>query len=306
MEYAYLPENYHLTIGPHDPVLSLKSGDTVYTKTVDAAGKDFNGQYVSVRGNPQTGPFFVEEAMPGDVLAVTLNKVSPNREDGFCRPHIASNVLEPGHILNSVENEQFNFILDFDSGVAAIENPSPYLRNLKVPIRPMIGCFGVAPEKGQFISTITSGNYGGNMDYRGFSPGVTAYFPVFQEGAYFHIGDGHAYQADGEILGTGIEISMDVAFTLKVIKGHVINWPRGENETHIFTTGNVRPMDEALQHATSEMIRWLVDGYGLKTEDAQIIVGMHVEYEVGNVFDPAYTIVCKIPKSVLPLQKSFS
>ena len=93
MEYAYLPENYHLTIGPHDPVLSIKSGDTVYTKTVDAAGKDFNGQYVSVRGNPQTGPFFVEEAMPGDVLAVTLNKVRPNREDGFCRPHIASIVL---------------------------------------------------------------------------------------------------------------------------------------------------------------------------------------------------------------------
>ena len=306
MEYTYLPEKYHLTIGPHTPVLSMRSGDTVNTRTVDAAGKDLNGQHVSDRGNPQTGPFFVEEAMPGDVLAVTLDKVWPNRRDGFCRPHIAPNVLEPGHLSNSVENEQFNFILDFDLGVAAIENPSPYLQNLKVPIRPMIGCFGVAPEKEQFISTITSGNYGGNMDYRGFSAGVTAYFPVFQKGAFFHIGDGHAYQADGEILGTGIEISMDVTFTLKVIKDHVINWPRGENEIYIFTTGNVRPMDEALQHATSEMLRWLVDDYGLTIEDAQIIVGMHVEYDVGNVFDPAYTLVCKIPKSVLPGRSVFS
>ena len=136
-----------------------------------------------------------------------------------------------------------------------IENPSKSLENLIVPIRPMIGCFGVAPEKGQSISTATSGQYGGNMDYRGFEPGVIAYLPVFVEGALFHIGDGHAWQSDGEILGTGIEISMDVEFSLTVIKNKEIFWPRGENKDFIFTAGNARPLDEALQHASSEMFR---------------------------------------------------
>jgi acetamidase/formamidase len=300
MKHIFSPEIYHLTIGPHEPVLTVLSGDTIVTSTIDAAGKDVSGHRVSERGNPQTGPFFVEGAMPGDVLSVALDKVWPNRRDGFCRPNIAPNVLEPSHFMEVGDNEPFNFILDFDQRVAAIENPSPFLQNMRVPIRPMIGCFGVAPERGQFISTATSGNYGGNMDYRGFTPGVTAYFPIFEEGALFHIGDGHAYQADGEILGTGIEISMDVTFTLTVVKDRAINWPRGENEKYIFATGNVRPMDQAIQHATSEMLRWLTNEYGLSVRDANIILGMHVEYDVGNVFDPAYTMVCRIPKSVLP------
>ena len=107
-------------------------------------------------------------------------------------------------------------------------------------------------------------------------------------------------KSDGEILGTGIEISMDVTFTVSVIKGKQIAWPRGQNVEHIFTAGNVRPLDQAIQHATSEMLRWLTEDYDLSLPDANIILGTYVEYDVGNVFDPAYTMICKLPKSVLP------
>ena len=210
MDHVFSPKSYHLTIGSHDPELIIDSGDKIITRTVDAGGKDFNGIDVSPRGNPQTGPFYVNGAFPGDILAVKFHKIFPNRSHGFCRPKISANVMEPGHNTGEIENEPFNFILDFKNSIAMIENPSKSLENLIVPIRPMIGCFGVAPEKGQSISTATSGQYGGNMDYRGFEPGVIAYLPVFVEGALFHIGDGHAWQSDGEILGTGIEISMDV------------------------------------------------------------------------------------------------
>src|SRR5438270_10441961 len=107
----------------------------------------------------------------------------------------------------------------------------------------MLGCFGVAPERGQAISTATSGPHGGNMDYKGFEQGVTVYLPVFVEGALLFVGDGHAVQGDGEIVGTGIEISFDVQFTVRVLNGKPTpNWPRGENETHIFTAGNARPL----------------------------------------------------------------
>ena len=300
MIHSFEPDKYYLSIGSHSPALKIHSGDTVNTNTLDAGGFDKNGVSVSGRGNPQTGPIYVEGAYPGDVLAVKLNSIWPNRGHGFCRPKIASNILEPGHENRVTDIDIFNFLLDFDTNTARIENPSEGLKDLLVPISPMIGCFGVAPDRGQSISTATSGPHGGNMDYRGFESGVTAYFPVFVEGALFHIGDGHAWQSDGEILGTGIEISMDVTLTLTVIPKVEIFWPRGQNENFIFTAGNVRPLDAALQHSTSEMLRWLVSDYGLSWPDANIMLGTYVQYDVGNVFDPAYTMICKVPKSVLP------
>ena len=163
----------------------------------------------------------------------------------------------------------------------------------------MLGCFGVAPERGQAISTATSGPNGGNMDYRGFVEGVTVYFPVFAEGALFHLGDGHAIQGDGEIVGTGIETSMDVTFTLDLMRGDPINWPRAENDKYIMAVGNVRPLDQAVQHATTELIQWLCGRYGLTEREAHILLGQCIRYDVGNVYDPAYTMVAKVEKSLL-------
>lgn len=137
------------------------------------------------------------------------------------------------------------------------------------------------------------------MDYRGFTAGVTVYFPVFVPGALFHVGDGHALQGDGEIVGTGIEISFDVQFTVRVLKGKHIEWPRGENADYIFTVGNARPLDQAVQHATTEMVRWLTEDYGHDVRAAHTLLGQCVEYDLGNVFDPAYTMVCKVRKHLL-------
>jgi acetamidase/formamidase len=163
----------------------------------------------------------------------------------------------------------------------------------------MLGCFGVAPENGQAISTATSGPHGGNMDYRGFVGGVTVYFPVAVPGALLFVGDGHALQGDGEIAGTGIEISFEVQFTVRLLKGKRIYWPRGENADYIFTVGNARPLDQCVQHATSEMLRWLQEDYGLDAVGANTLMGQCVQYDLGNIFDPAYTMVCKMPKALL-------
>ncbi|MBO0682965.1 MAG: acetamidase/formamidase family protein [Candidatus Dormibacteraeota bacterium] len=119
-------------------------------------------------------------------------------------------------------------------------------------------------------------------------------------GALFHIGDGHATQGDGEIVGTGIEVSFDVQFTCRVRKDARISWPRGENREFIFTVGNARPLDQAVQHATTEMLRWLSEDYGLDPRAAGTLMGQAVRYDLGNVFDPAYTMVCKLPKELLP------
>jgi acetamidase/formamidase len=289
-----------LTIGSHDPVLRIADGDTVVTTTVDALGRDANDELVAPRGNPQTGPFFVEGAEEGDTLAVRFDRLWPNRRLGRSAMVLAPNVVDPGYVrAMPAERPMSEWEIDLEKGTAALSQPETKLGRLTLPITPMLGCFGVAPARGEAISTATSGRHGGNMDYRGFKEGVTVYFPVAAVGALLHVGDGHAIQGDGEIVGTGIEISFDVQFTVQLLKGKEIGWPRAENEDYIITAGNARPLDQALQHATTEMARWLQEEYELDPHGAQLLMGMAVEYEVGNVFDPAYTMVCKMPKDLL-------
>ena len=297
--HHFEPSVYHTAIGAHDPVLTIQSGDTVITTTVDAGGVDAAGEQVTEGGNPQTGPFYIESAEPGDTLSVHLDRVAPNRDKGRTSTIIAPNVLDPHYVASqTLEARGAEWAIDLENWTATPMLPGTQLEHLTLPLDPMVGCFGVAPPRGQAISTGTSSTHGGNMDYRGFREGVTVYFPVFVPGALFHLGDGHALQGDGEIVGTGIEISFDVQFTVNLIKGKSIGWPRAENDDYILAVGNARPLDQCVQHATTELVRWLEE-LGLELEAAHTLLGQCVEYDMGNVFDPAYTMVCKIKKSIL-------
>jgi len=298
--HEFEPTHFHVTIGPHEPVLRVASGDTIRTWTVDSGGYDRHGELITPGGNPQTGPFFVEGAEPGDTLAVRLDRVRPNRQRGVTGPLIAPNVLDPSFMLGNAERDSDFWVLDLECGTARFQEPAPKgLESLELALDPMLGCFGVAPPRGQAISTATSSTHGGNMDYRGFREGVTVYFPVFVEGALLHVGDGHALQGDGEIVGTGIEVSMDVELTVEVLKGKQINWPRGEDDEFVFAVGNARPLDQAVQHATTELLRLLGEDYALDRRAASALLGQCIRYDVGNVFDPAYTMVAKVEKRLL-------
>jgi amidase len=297
--HEFHPTLYHTTLGPHEPVLRIADGDTVVTTTVDAGGRDMRGEPVTPGGNPQTGPFYVEGAEPGDTLAVRLDRLWPNRDSGYTATVVAANVVDPHYVRQLPQGDRAQWRIDRERGTATLVSPETRLGSLTLPLHPMLGCFGVAPWGRQAISTATSAEHGGNMDYCGFTTGVTVYFPVFEPGALLHVGDGHAVQGDGEIVGTGIEISFDVTFTVRVLKGKRIRWPRGENDNHIFTVGNARPLDQCVQHATTEMLRWLQEDYGLDPLGANILLGQCVEYDLGNIFDPAYTMVCKVAKHLL-------
>jgi amidase len=296
--HRFYPTHYHITLGPHEPVLCIADGDTVITTTIDAGGTDAHGEQVAPEGNPQTGPFYVENAEPGDMLALRLDRLYPNRDTGYTSTAVAPNVVDPQYVRELPERTHAEWHIDRAAGIATLVKPVTRLGNLALPLALMLGCFGVAPANGQAISTDTSGPHGGNMDYRGFVAGVTVYFPIWAPGALIFLGDGHAVQGDGEIVGTGIETSFDVQFTVRVIKGKRIGWPRGDAERAgtIFTVGNARPLDQAVQHATTEMLRWLQEDYGLDAVGANILMGQCVEYDLGNMFDPAYTMVCKVPK----------
>jgi amidase len=294
--HRFQPSHYYTTIGSHEPVLRIADGDSIAALTVDAAGGDASGERVTAPGNPMTGPFFVEGAEPGDALAVTIDRLTPTRDSGFTLSVVAPHVVDADFVHDLPKSEQTLWTIDRAAGTVALAAPPERLRGLVLPLTPMIGCFGVAPARGQAISTATSAEHGGNMDYRGFGPGVTAIFPVFVPGALFHLGDGHAIQGDGEIVGTGVDTSFEMAVTVHVQKSKDVRWPRGEDATDIFTVGNARPLDQALQHATTEMLRWLAIDYDLDATAASHLLGQTVRYDVGNVFDPAYTVVCRLAK----------
>lgn len=301
--HRFEPDHYYITLGSHEPVLRVMPGDSVITTTIDAHGYDSQGVQVATRPNPQTGPFYIEGAQPGDTLVLHLDRLTPNRATGWGNSLLASNVADPEYVAEypaAFQREDITWRIDYETGVASPLGLEGKLGKLALPINPMLGCFGVAPREGQALSTRTSAECGGNMDYNGFVTGVTVYFPVFMPGALFYLGDGHALQGDGEITGTGVETSFEVQFTVDLIKGKKIEWPRGENADHIFSVGNARPLDQALQHATTEMLRLLQADYSLLPREATLLLGYAAEYDLGNVFDPAYTMVCKMPKRVLP------
>ena len=180
MHHHFVPTSYHRALGPYEPVLRLQSGDTVSTTTVDAGGCDARGVSVTPRGNPQTGPFHVEGAEPGDTLVVRIDQVSPNRDSGWARSIVAPNVVDPTYVIQLPEAPMAEWAINHVQRTATLISPPSKLDRLTIPIEPMLGCFGVAPFRQQAISTATSGEHGGNMDYRGFVEGTTVYFPVFE------------------------------------------------------------------------------------------------------------------------------
>ena len=301
--HRFVPTQFYNTYSAaHPPVLRIKPGDHVVTKTIDAAGTDWNGKSVGSGPNPQTGPFYVEGAEPGDMLAVTFDKIETNREMAYSASLLAPYAVDPQAIAARTDREarRLTWTIEKARGVAHLDQADIQPGGLELPLRPMLGCVGVAPARKEAISTATPGPYGGNMDYAWLNAGVTLMLPVNEPGALLFIGDGHARQGEGEVAGTGLETSMDVEFTVKVVKKQAIGWPRLENGTHIMVLGSARPLLEAFQHATTELQRWLMADYGMTERGAQTFMGQATEYEVANVVDPNFTVVAKIRKATLP------
>lgn len=282
----YLPVSYSEYFRRRKPVLTVQDGETLRTHTVDCFGCDASGKRRYEGSNPLTGPFFIEGAKPGDTLAVKILTLRPTSNTG-----LSYDTLVPDATKGKTRKpRKVKWAIDNASKTAS-------KGRFKFNFSPMLGCFGVV-AKSRAIKSVTSGACGGNMDYNGFTEGVTAYFPVFHEGALFYVADGHVLQGDGETLCTGIEAPFEVTLQFAVLKKK-INTPRGESKDEIFTIGSGRPLDEALKRATDEMKLWLIKDYGLKRSEADLFLGMKAQYRIGNICDPAYTVACTVLKQDL-------
>ena len=318
-QHRFRPTTVYNSFGPHPPALRVKPGDCIVTPTVDAGNWDHTGEQIpaSMRhtspdtdlgeSNPQVGPFYIEGAEPGDTLVVRILEVDLNRDWAWStfRPGFGGLVIEswltgPTGLNDPLPDQSYRWSLDKEKMTGRLGLADSQLKAIEIPLRPFLGCIGVAPRFGQTILSMAPGEHGGNMDCPETCAGTTVYLPVFVRGGYLLLGDVHAAQGDGETCGSALETTAEVTIEVDVIKGKSIRWPRFEDDEYIMVAASARPLIDAFRIAHVALAGWLVQDYGFdKLEALQVLSQVGVA-RVGNIVDPNYTVVAKYPKKYLP------
>jgi acetamidase/formamidase len=282
-------------------VFTIWPGDTIHTTTIDSGGIDEHGVTRALYGNPQTGPFYVGNAKPGDVLAIHIKRLRLNRDYADSLDAIANRVKDANLAVKARNlGHNVRWHLDLQRNVATPADTSGHLKNFSVPLRPMLGCIAIAPDFGFApFSTGDAGRYGGNMDYNDVVEGSTVYLEVTQPGALLYMGDAHAAMGEGETTEWGLETSMDVEFSVDVIPDKFISTPRVDTGSHIATVGLAGSIDDAAKMATSGMVQWLEQDYQLTPAESAQVLGSMAEYTISEVPDRNAGVVLRLRKDLL-------
>jgi len=287
------------------PVLTLWPGDTVRTRTIDSGGVDEHGVTRALFGNPQTGPFFIAGAAPGDTIVVHILKLRLNRDWADSLDTIVGRALGTSLVPDAGElGKPVRWHLDRANGLAWPEGATGALGAYRVPVRPMLGGLALAGGFGSApMSTGDTGRSGGNMDFPEVIEGNSVYLPVQQPGGLLYLGDAHARQGDGETSQYALETSMDVEFRVELIKGRHISMPRVESSTELMALGQAGSLDEALRMASTGLIAWLRQDYGLTLSQAAQLMGAEARFTVPNLAGRSVGVAARIDKARLPARR---
>ena len=258
------------------------------------------------RDNPQTGPFHIEGAEPGDTLAIRLLSVEPARDYA-----VSASLPGFGALVGTDQTAMLGAALpeaawryDVDAKRRVARTTSGDGRHTwEVPLAPFLGCIGVAPAGGEVRSTIVPGNFGGNLDCTELRAGNTVYLGVNMPGALFSFGDGHYAMGDGEIMGAAIEGAMNVDLIVELIKNVSTPIPRIENPQEVMFIGSGRPLEDAARVAYKAMVGWVREHTGLSELDAYQFVAQTVRAPIIQLVDPEYTVLVKLDRSRLPVRR---
>jgi len=253
--------------------------------------------------NPQTGPFFIEGAEPGDTLAVHFVSIEPSRDWAASTTVPLFGALTSTHLTATLQPPlpELVWIWELDRAARTARfsaRDSDFTVDL--PMDPMHGTVGVAPANLEVLSALTPAAHGGNLDTPEMRAGTTCFLGVNVEGALFSLGDGHARQGEGETCGVAVECAMDTVVIVDLIKGQATPWPRIESDTHIMTAGSARPLEDAFRIAQADLVHWVAQDHGLSLMDAYQLISQAVESPLANVCDTNYTSVAKLRKEWLP------
>ena len=314
---SYTPgrEHYAYTFGGVAPVMRIPPGTALRLWSDDAFGgalqsvDDLSAAKVDLRFvNPQTGPFHVEGAEPGDTLVLHLVSLEPARDWGASAaiPFFGgmTSTDRTVSLQDPLPDTTWIYQLDRERGTVAFAARHSDHR-IELPIEPMLGTVGVAPAGNEVRSSLVPDRFGGNMDTPQMRAGATCYLGVNVEGALFSIGDGHYRQGEGEACGTAVEGAMTTTLIVELIKGRPTPWPRIEDDTHWMSVGSSRPLEDAWRIGQLELVRWFGELYGLHPMDAYQLLSQITEVPVANVVDANYSAVVKARKSLLPTATAY-
>ena len=274
-----------------EPVLKVPSGETVRIRTKDCFGNQLQGPEDQLSEidweaiNPATGPIYVEGAVAGGTLKVHIDNIELDAQTSSCTGK------DEGVCGDRFSDWATHFCKVEDGKVVWDER-------LSIPLAPMIGVIGVAPE-GEPVNCGTPGKHGGNMDNTAIAAGATLYFPVAVDGALFGCGDMHAVMGDGEVSVSGAEVAGYATVTLTALPELSVPNPLIENDTHFGIIVSAESLDKAAELAVQQMIDLLASRTNESEADLVMLLSLVADVRVCQMVDPEKTVRFMVPKYVL-------
>lgn len=315
VEFRPTFEQYAFTFGGVAPVGRVTPGTALRLWSDDAfcgalqSATDLSSDKVDLRYvNPQSGPFYLEGAEPGDTLALHLVSLEPARDWG-ASAHIPffGGMTSTDRVVtlqDALPDLTYIYELDRARSTVTFIAQRGQMR-VDLPLEPMLGTVGVAPAGREVRSSLVPDRFGGNMDTPQMRAGTTCYLGVNVEGALFSIGDGHYRQGEGEACGTAVEGAMTTTLIVELIKGGAPAWPRLEDDHHWMTVGSSRPLEDAWRIGQAELVHWFGQLYDLHPMDAYQLLSQISEAPIANVVDANYSAVVKARKALLPAVQAY-
>ena len=315
IEFTPRADQLAYTFGGAAPVQRITPGTALRLWSEDAFGgvlrsvHDLSSEKVDLRFvNAQTGPFYVDGAEPGDALALHFVRMEPARDwaasaaipffGGLTSTDRTATLQDP------LPDTTWIYHLDRARGMLQFEARHSEF-SVDLPLEPMLGTVGLAPAGNEVRSSLVPERFGGNMDSPEMRAGSTCFLGVNVEGALFSIGDGHYRQGEGESCGTAVEGAMTTTLIVDLVKGGAPAWPRLEDDEYLMTVGSSRPLEDAWRVSQVDMVVWLGELFGLDKMDAYQLLSQVSQVPIANVVDPNYSVVTKVPKSLLPTADAF-
>ena len=302
--------DYAWTFGGAAPVARIQPGTILQVYTEDCfAGRvrstdDLVSQVCEFPFlNPQTGPFYVEGAEPGDTLAVHFVEIEPARDWAASTTVPLFGALTSTHQTATLQPALPEVVWIW--ALDRVKRTCTFTARdsdttVELPMDPMHGTVGVAPASLEVRSALVPDAHGGNMDTPEMRVGATCYLGVNVEGALVSLGDGHARQGEGETCGVAVEAAMNSVVIVELIKGRSTPWPRIETDDYLMSLGSARPLEDAFRVAQLDLVQWVSAECGLSELDAYQLLSQAVESPLANVVDTNYTSVAKVRKAFLP------
>lgn len=274
----------------HAPAARVASGETIVFETMDCYGNQLRSEtidFTMVRrdfNNPATGPLFVEDALPGDILKIDILDIQVANQ-GVMAVRPGAGAL--GDVFKSARTK----IIPIENGQAIFND------HLSIPLNPMIGVIGVAPL--EEMKTTVPHLHGGNMDCKRIIKGATLYLPVLVEGALLSIGDLHGVMGDGEVVICAVEMEGEVTVRVEVIKGRHLPLPLVVDGDALMAIASEQTLDEAAHAVTRAMHGFLTEELGMDTHEAGMLLSLIGELKICQIVDPLMTTRMELPLSVL-------